>query len=201
MHLAIAAVSAPETKAQQASPGAGSALPQQQPTAAARAAVKGDWHVTDAINRGIADLTEMVPCHHFAEQALHILRYLAKKWNINVDMDVNKHLEEVRHEGGGGDEGGGMGKGPSKQSVDSIKTSGGLMPVTHSLNFFAPNVREQDYISTFGSAMPPPKASTTPPVQRTSDSMENPLFWPFPMQGRPMLPSGSLLKEAGFELL
>jgi hypothetical protein len=36
-------------------------------------------------------------------------------------------------------------------------------------------------------------------VAETADAMENPLFWPFPMQGRPMLPSGQALKEAGFE--
>jgi len=32
-------------------------------------------------------------------------------------------------------------------------------------------------------------------------ALENPLFWPFPMQGRPMLPVGKELEEAGFEMI
>ncbi|KAF3759972.1 regulation of conidiation [Cryphonectria parasitica EP155] len=145
--------------------------------------------VTKAINQGIADLTEMAPCHHFAEQALNILRYLAKKWNIEIDQ-LGSRMKNPEY---------------------------GTRPVTHSLNFFTPNVREQDYVSTFGTGSssngppppPPPPPLSEPTVQsmnptvttKVGDSMENPLFWPFPMQGRPMLPSGDMLREAGFELL
>lgn len=206
MHLAIAAssTSAPQPQgAEQAAPGS------EQASARAKLGDK----VTASINQGIADLTEMAPCHHFAEQALNILRYLARKWNIEINMDVRRRLEEEKRDEGQ----------PTKGSAAAVKVDaeeeGGsdakrrrttqqqqhhdhaTRPVTNSLNFFAPNIREQDFISTFGSAMPGPIGSSSPPVARTSESMENPLFWPFPMQGRPMLPSGDMLTEAGFELL
>lgn len=141
-------------------------------------------HMAQAIKQGVEDLKEMSPCHHFAEQALNILRYLAQKWNIDVDM-------------GNG-------------SVGPEEYANRVKPFTSSLNFFAPNVNEDDYICTWGAG----SASNVPiggsreissrdedmQVAETADAMENPLFWPFPMQGRPMLPSGQALKEAGFEL-
>lgn len=183
----------------------------------------------DAINQGIADLTEMAPCHHFAEQALHILRYLAKKWNIPVKIP------------------------PPEDALSHEDLSQLVRPQTSSLNFFAPSVAEDDFIcawgtGTSGSSMnlghglpgpgageetqiySRPKPTTTNsdhshpgegaeqihgspphprmetelgagPMAHTAKSIENPLFWPFPMQGRPMLPSGRLLEEAGFALL
>lgn len=188
MHLAIAASTAP-------SQGASEGL-QGQPTRA-----KLGENVTKAINQGIADLTEMAPCHHFAEQALNILRYLAKKWSIEIQVDIDRRVQKEKQDEGkptDGHEGlaDSAGLGSRMQDHDY-----GTRPVTNSLNFFAPNIRQQDYISTFGSAMPSPIGSSSPPVARTGESMENPLFWPFPMQGRPMLPRGDMLKEAGFELL
>lgn len=47
--------------------------------AAATSAVVADTldpAVAEAIQQGISDLTDMAPCHQFAEQALNILRYL-----------------------------------------------------------------------------------------------------------------------------
>lgn len=187
--------------------------------------------VVDAINQGIADLTEMAPCHHFAEQALHILRYLAKKWNVNVKIPLYDELL-------------------SQEDVEQL-----TRPTTQSLNFFVPDVVEGDFMCAWGTAtqssiddlqghlsgpgaegeklamgsdpskMQPHDASnkqswpqkaglqegTTDsraeselgpgPMAQTTKSVENPLFWPFPMQGRPMLPSGRMLEEAGFALL
>jgi hypothetical protein len=80
-------------------------------------------------------------------------------------------------------------------------------PVTVSLNLFAPNFLESDFNCTWGAGtsggVPADMTQGDRPkaVAPTVDSMENPLFWPFPMQGRPILPSGEELKEAGFELL
>lgn len=193
MHLAIAASTSSSQQSQDGgllAPG-----PLQQP-----GHTKLGEKVTASINQGIADLTEMAPCHHFAEQALNILRYLAKKWKIEVDVDVDRKLKKEKEDEGKIPEGGdGGNQREQRRRMDDYDY--GTRPVTTSLNFFAPNIREQDYISTFGSAMPSPIASSSPPVARTGESMENPLFWPFPMQGRPMLPSGQMLKEAGFELL
>lgn len=142
-------------------------------------------HVAQAIKQGVEDLKEMTPCHHFAEQALNILRYLAQKWDIDVDM---------------GNEG---------FSADDF--AGRVKPSTGSLNFFAPNVREEDFVCAWGSGQSsnvavggpspgdPLASDSMIQVAESGDTMENPLFWPFPMQGRPMLPGGQALKEAGFE--
>lgn len=40
----------------------------------------------EAIRQDISDLTEMAPSYHFAKQALNMLRYLAKKWHVKVDI-------------------------------------------------------------------------------------------------------------------
>lgn len=193
MHLAIAA---------SASPVRGNADGSNTMTPAT---AKLGEKVTKSINQGIEDLTEMAPCHHFAEQALNILRYLAKKWNIEIDVDVTAKLRKEKEDEGQTDD---KGNAVFLEDRERVQLGSrmknhewGTRPATNSRNFFSPNIREQDFISTFGSAMPPPVGSQTPPVSRTGEAMENPLFWPFPMQGRPMLPEGDLLKDAGFELL
>lgn len=199
MHLAIVASETPASQrpgdGTNTSDGPDGSSSQDQPPRA-----KLGEEVTKAINQGIEDLTEMAPCHHFAEQALNILRYLAKKWGIDIDIDISKNLAKEKED---------EGKNSNVEDPSMAASRGrwmkdheyGTRPVTSSLNFFAPNVRQQDYISTFGSAMPAPMGSSSPPLARTGEAMENPLFWPFPMQGRPMLPTGNMLKEAGFELL
>jgi hypothetical protein len=185
--------------------------------------------VKEAINQGIADLTEMAPCHHFAEQALHILRYLAKKWNIEVNIP------------------------PPSKALSKADAEQLVRPQTSSLNFFVPNVLEDDFLCAWGvrdlpagrgESLPGVAALGSPtnpsiqnmslqrdidsveglgnvqaskqamgpdtmmeselgagPMAHTVKSVENPLFWPFPMQGRPMLPSGRMLEEAGFAML
>lgn len=195
MHLAIAASAA------SIQPNADGTPPQK-----ANTAKLGD-KVTKSINQGIEDLTEMAPCHHFAEQALNILRYLAKKWRIEIDIDVTNRLRKEKEDEGQTDENGNAVL-LEDRNRDRVQLGSrmkdqdwGTRAATSSRNFFSPNIREQDFISSFGSAMPPPTGSTSPPIARTGEAMENPLFWPFPMQGRPMLPEGDLLRDAGFELL
>lgn len=140
-------------------------------------AARVDPHVSETIKQGIADLTEMAPCHHFAEQALNILRYLAKKWDIDVGDNDAMIPEEFE---------------------------GLVKPSTNSLNFFAPNVCEGDFVCEWKRGQ-----DTAQDTMRKAEAVEqksaavmgNPLFWPFPMQGRPILPSGKELGEAGFALL
>lgn len=138
-------------------------------------AAKVDPKVTDALNQGIADLTEMAPCHHFAEQALNILRFLAKKWNIEVNVDGDKTPPD---------------------DPDNL-----VRPYTSSLNFFAPNVRESDFMCGFSPGPEIVETLQTPSTKKAAETAENPLFWPFPMQGRPMLPIGQELEDAGFAKL
>ncbi|CAK7238464.1 hypothetical protein SEUCBS140593_010715 [Sporothrix eucalyptigena] len=154
-----------------------------------RPVVKLDPRVINSINRGIADLTEMVPCHHFAEQALNILRYLAKKWNIDV------HIAPVT-------------KSPSGVAVEDHDSERSLRPLTTSLNFFSPNINDSDFNCSWGvldggvsKAFFVGGSAASASLAKAADNLDNPLFWPFPMQGRPMLPSGKKLEEAGFALL
>ncbi|RGP65369.1 nitrate assimilation regulatory nira [Fusarium sporotrichioides] len=139
-------------------------------------AVKVDPRVAESITQGISDLTEMAPCHQFAEQALNILRYLAAKWNIDVEHNVDKLTAE---------------------EYDRL-----VLPQTGSLNFFSPNLRHGDVTCQWGTAnFMPGTPKQSPSVQKAGDSLENPLFWPFPMQGRPILPDGVELEHAGFSVL
>ncbi|KAF3055094.1 Nitrogen assimilation transcription factor nit-4 [Daldinia childiae] len=176
--------------------------------------------VAEALNQGIAHLTEMAPCHHFAHQALNILQFLAKKWGIEVNIP------------------------PSTGVSEEIDNS--VRPTTSSLNFFAPNVSEDDFLCSWNTrdiggpggaqgrhGSPTPQThfnrgekmegiiedsqdkgaseqdqipsfrprGATGPVAHTTKNLENPLFWPFPMQGRPMLPEGKQLEDAGFRPL
>ncbi|KAI1827620.1 hypothetical protein F4861DRAFT_327664 [Xylaria intraflava] len=150
--------------------------------------------IAAAVKQSISDLAEMAPCHHFAEQALNILRFIAKKWNIEVD---------VPYQGVGGD-------------VEKL-----VRPSTSSLNFFVPNVSTEDFIRaaskvpsqhgdmsrmegmTIGETNPEAQSgsSSRRVAAAAEDALENPLFWPFPTQGRPIFPEGSQLVEAGFALL
>lgn len=181
-------------------------------------AAKLSPRVAEAINQGISHLSEMAPCHHFAHQALNILQFLAKKWGIEVDIP--------------------RGLAPADDVEKSVR------PGTSSLNFFAPNVNDEDFLCAWGARdmagpagapgkqSPPPgqdefgggekmegliegggqtkeegeqnpvatfiQGHTKGPMAHTAKGLENPLFWPFPMQGRPMLPEGKQLEEAGF---
>lgn len=275
MHLAIAA-----TKAQEAS-GAGSRKggaahrdstanlaepPGSVSPEAAVSAARSDPEVVRSINQGIADLTEMAPCHHFAEQALNILRHLAKRWKIEIDIKFHtdrknklgelasqdeQKLQEQRREQQQQQDGphqqehqqqqGRQHQQPQKllhrqderlqqqrrRREEELEADQSVRPVTSSLNFFAPDVSDQDYVCSWGGnesagqQQPPsndavPAAPDAPGMTGTvpvagadlnqvvsatsSGRMANPLFWPFPMQGKPMLPTGKALLEAGFEL-
>lgn len=201
MHLAIAAsgISWQSDRHTGADEGFSTQESQANYTSVGRGQPQMDPHATRSINQGIADLTEMAPCHHFAEQALNILRYLAKKWDIEIDVDVSEKVkrgkEEARQEGR---------EATRLSELTRMKDHNyGTRPATNSLNFFAPNMSEHDFVSTWGNSVSLPIAPTpaSPTATTPGDSMENPLFWPFPMQGRPMLPTRDALAEAGFELI
>ncbi|PHH72150.1 hypothetical protein CDD82_6144 [Ophiocordyceps australis] len=129
-----------------------------------------DGRAIKALQQGVADLSEMAPCHHFAEQALHILRYLAKKWKVRLDIA----------------------NGPEPDKLPPAAYDKLVRPYTSSLNFFAPNLSTEDFLCAWGKEDKSIAAG---------DEAENPLFWPFPMQGRPILQSGNELEQAGFAML
>lgn len=165
MHLAIAA-----TGPRSAHPGG--------PMSGAR---EIEPRVSAAISQGIEDLTEMTKCHIFAEKALNIVRYLARKWGVNITTETNPNPSE--------------GQTPSSLNLADSRSSSSRPPTT-SISYFSPNITEGDFNCTWGGGQ---SVDTHAPAL-VADDEDNPLFWTFPMQGRPILPRGDALKEAGFEL-
>ncbi|KAL1840124.1 hypothetical protein VTJ49DRAFT_780 [Mycothermus thermophilus] len=166
----------------------------------------------EALARGIADLTEMAPCHHFAEQALSILRCLARKWKIDVEVKTPAGEAEGRE--------------TPLERVVGPDDDQPTRPVTASRNFFATNFDEEDFHPGWRNDSPSwlegrgcprgdgkkrrrsnglPEGGKEESEEEKADALlaeaENPLFWPFPLQGRPMVPAGKALEEAGFVFL
>ena len=191
MHLSLAALNASEA------PPSADGSPASPPP---RRLAKHDPHVIEALGRGIADLAEMAPCHHFAAQALNILKFLAKRWGIDVTgfLGTAAAADEKTGDPTAGDD-------PDEAT----------RPVTSGLNFFAANFLETDFNCAWGSRRAaavaaavsgssdadPDDSDSGPDAAELAAMLENPLFWPFPMQGRPILPVGKELKEAGFEMI
>jgi hypothetical protein len=126
----------------------------------------------EQLEKGIADLKEMTCCHGFAIRALDILRYLILHWDVDIEFeDDDEGVAEGAREGG---EGGGEGK--WKQEM--------CRPESTSLNQFCPNVASVDVVNGIGRVV----------------LGDNPLFWPFPLQGRPLL-DGRALEIGGFRLV
>ncbi|EXL66302.1 hypothetical protein FOPG_17518 [Fusarium oxysporum f. sp. conglutinans race 2 54008] len=134
-----------------------------------------DSHVSKASNQGITRLAEMTPCHYITEQAPRILCYLAKKWNVDVDVNTGAILNHEEYE----------------RVIRSC---------TSSLNsFLLPMITEGSiFLWDTGKEV---EGRTSSQPKKTAASMEDPLFWPFLMQRRPMLSGGRELEEAGFAML
>ncbi|KAH8743687.1 hypothetical protein F5883DRAFT_655683 [Diaporthe sp. PMI_573] len=97
-----------------------------------------------SINQSIVDLTEMAPCHHFAEQASNILRYLAKKSNIEIDMGVPEGVNREKRKAH-------QVRGEATRTSELTRMrdhDDQTRPATNSLKFFAPNMNDNDFITT-----------------------------------------------------
>jgi hypothetical protein len=125
----------------------------------------------EQLKQDIADLQEMTACHGFARRALDIIRYLIKHWDVNIQLDDDDEDDDESVEEGG-----------SKVKRDREAS---CRPKSTSLNQFCPNIESVDVVNGIGKV----------------GEGDNPLFWPFPLQGRPLLDVGALLESGGFKLL
>lgn len=220
VHLAIAASEPPDDDdmADDAT-GAGQRLPSRKPPAP-----KINRHAAEVMSRGIADLAEMAPCHHFAEQGLNILRSLGKKWGVDLspaDALVVRGRGAAAAAGGvRGERGAGAAisaradpdTGPDSAFKFNFVEESTRVKST-SKNFFATTVTEYDLMGSGPSRV---RSTRARDIGSEKDSQqekrieqrspadskgESPLFWPFPLQGRPMLPTGAALQQAGFQML
>ncbi|KAF5697412.1 nitrogen assimilation transcription factor nirA [Fusarium mundagurra] len=137
-------------------------------------AVRTDPHLFEAVKQGIARFAEMTPRHHIAEQALHLLRYLAKKWNVDVYIETGAALDPEEYERLG-------------------RSFGGIV------NCFSPTMVAQDSVSD--SVKDKYVGETTScQLGKTVESLED-LLLPSALQGRPMFSKDEALKKAGFAVL
>lgn len=173
--------------------------------------------MSKSINESIANLLEMKHCHHSAAQAFQTLRYLANKWQLNVnitwpkivfDESVNKSpqpingtLDSVATDVAGNNSSCVCGaemytKEPSPE-VHAVRGQNPTFIENGDLTAFADDIGEnlQKYAEESGTA-----TETMLKADGARSGVENPLFWPFPIQRRPMLLSGPLLAKAGFTL-
>jgi hypothetical protein len=128
----------------------------------------------EKLQQGLADLKEMATCHRFAVRAVNILHYLLDHWKVNHSIPSNSNSNE-------GDEGDqDLGGDLEDEEAKACRTH------SISLNLFCPNVDGVDILKGIG-----------PVVEG-----ENPLFWPFPLQGRPLIDvSGTeSLEKNGFQI-
>ncbi|KAJ5034985.1 uncharacterized protein L3040_008251 [Drepanopeziza brunnea f. sp. 'multigermtubi'] len=93
---------------------------------------------SSTLRQAIVDLREMSHCHGFAIRAVQILRFLIKHWGVDYEMGDDEDRGD-----------------PNRSCLCS----------TVSNNFFCPNMKCSDSMSTIG------------PVAEGA----NPLFWPFPL--------------------
>jgi hypothetical protein len=136
---------------------------------------RADPHISEAVKQGIASLAEMTTCHHIAEQALHIIRYLAKKWNIDVNIETGAALNPEEYE-------------------RLVRSFSGI------LNLFTPTMVAQGSISDFATDKDV-RETTSCQLGKAAESMEGLLFLPSALPGRPMFSKDEALEEAGFAVL
>uniref|UniRef100_A0A0D2YF37 Xylanolytic transcriptional activator regulatory domain-containing protein n=1 Tax=Fusarium oxysporum (strain Fo5176) TaxID=660025 RepID=A0A0D2YF37_FUSOF len=138
-------------------------------------AARTDLHLSEAVKQGIDGLAEMARYHHVAEQALHLLRHLAKEWNTDVNIEIGAALDLEEYERLG-------------------RSFGGIV------NFFAPTMVAQVSVP---DTITDKDVRETAPCQpgKAVENLEDLLFLPSAMQGLPMLSKDEALAEAGFAVL
>ena len=134
-----------------------------------------DPRAAKAVKQGMVGLAEMAPCHHFAEQALNILRYLAQEWNLGIDI----------------------GAGPVMGAKEYDRF---IRPYASTLNFFANSKVAKELILKPGTYAES-SGRTLAQVEKAMEMMENLLIQPIPLQGPSILLKEQNLDDEGFAKL
>jgi hypothetical protein len=120
-------------------------------------AARTDPYLSEAIKQGIARLAEMTRCHHIAKQALYLLCYLDKKWNMNVNIETGAAQDPEEYE-------------------RLVRLFGGIV------NFFSPTMVAQDFISD-SIADKDVKETTSCQPGKAVENLEDLLFFPIRYAG------------------
>ena len=114
----------------------------------------------------------MAGCHGFSRRARDILIFLAHHWE--VDIEIDEEDDDSTHSA--------VKVETRVQKVDP-RTLG--RPRSASMNLFAPNVQHEDVDNGIKPAL----------------MNQSPLFWSFPLQGRPLLGMGEDIEKSGFRIV
>lgn len=137
----------------------------------------------DKMRQAFASLTPMTEAHGFANRAQDILQYLVKAWNINLELRADNT--------------------PPGLSLEQLEKR--CRPRTGSMNLFCavlhrPDDMHDDDHDDHDDAKP--RIDNRPTGHTPEGPDGDPLFWMFPFQGRPLLPtSPGELEHAGFRVL
>jgi len=132
------------------------------------------WASSEPLLQAVQHLKGMANGHGVAVRAIAILRYLALRWEIDIPFDEETTKEKEKAE---------MTDGSEEDTQDRVRYVGS--PASN--NLFSPDVEMLDSVSSF---------------IRTTAEDDSFLFWTFPLQGRPFLPTDSeQLEQAGFKLI
>ncbi|RQM07145.1 hypothetical protein DH86_00003497, partial [Scytalidium sp. 3C] len=133
------------------------------------------WASKEPLLQSIQHLKGMAGGHGVAGRAIGILRYLVLRWGIDIQFDEDE--DESTKE-----------KNNKMQEVEEDpKDVVRCVPSPTSNNLFNPDVEMLDSVTSF--------------IRNTPED-ESFLFWTFPLQGRPFIPTDTeQLEQAGFKLV
>ncbi|RFU28584.1 hypothetical protein B7463_g7759, partial [Scytalidium lignicola] len=131
------------------------------------------WGGSDPLKQSVQHLRRMANGHGVASRAIEILEDLTSRWEIDVHLDDDE-TDGINEEETSDKE---------EDGEDVIKR----IASPTSTHMFNPDVKLLDSVSSF--------------IRVTSED-KNPLFWTFPLQGRPFIPTDTEhLEKAGFKIL
>ncbi|KXX80199.1 Nitrogen assimilation transcription factor nirA [Madurella mycetomatis] len=137
-------------------------------------------HTTEALNRNIASLEDMSSCHCAALIGVNMLRYLTRAWDIYVGI---KSSLEAGHVHTGYD-----------PYPASLSAASGPNPFASRRPGQAGGGDDMTGIWALGATLGESASDDEDPLQRA-------LSWPAPRQTPFVVPTESMLEEAGFESL